>query len=91
MYFRRNADTKIQSWASTPSKKHITMVGAIQPCIVYWCTTNPKDEYAPNKTLIKIFIFVESETVLLLSVNIGPCKIQNFHFSRYLIGGGNVL
>ena len=29
---------------------------AIQPCIVYWGTTNLKDKYAPNKTVIKIFM-----------------------------------
>ena len=49
------------------------------------------DEYVPNKIVKKIFIFVEFGTVLLLSANIGQCQIQNFHFSRYLIGGGNVV
>ena len=64
--------------------------GAIQPCIVYWGTTNLKDKYAPNKIVIKIFIFVEFGTVLLFSAKIGQFQIPNFHFSKYLIGGGNV-
>ena len=73
-----------KNWAFALSKKHI-YVGAIQPCIVYWGTTNLKDEYAPNKIVIKIFIFAEFGTVLLLSENIGQCQIKNFHFFRYLI------
>ena len=79
-----------QNWASTLSKKP-NCGGAIQSCIVYWGTTNLKGEYAPNKIVIKVFIFVEFETVLVVSENIGQCQIQNFHFSRYLIGGDNVL
>ena len=65
--------------------------GAIQPYIVYWVTNNLKDVYAPYKIVITIFNSVEFGTVLLLSANIEQCQIQNFHFSRYLIGGGNVL
>ena len=45
-------------------KKH-NYGGDIQPCLVL------KDEYAPNKIVIKIIIFVEFGTVLLLSENIG--------------------
>ena len=50
-------------------KKH-NYGGDIQPCLVYWGTINLKDEYAPNKIVIKIIIFVEFGTVLLLSENI---------------------
>ena len=61
--------------------------GATPPCIVYWGTTNLKDEYVPHKIVIKIVIFAEFRTVLLLSNSIA----ENSNFSRYLIGGGNVL
>ena len=40
---------------------------------------------------MKIVIFVELGTVLLLSKNIWQCQIQIFHFSWDLIGGGNVV
>ena len=89
-YFRRHADMNNKNWAFALSKKY-TYVGAIQPCRVYWGTTNLKDEYASNKIVIKIFIFAEFGTVLLLSENMGQCQIKNFHFFRYLIVRGNVL
>ena len=54
--------------------------------IVYWGIINLKDDYAANKIVIKIIISVEFGRVLLLSANIGQCKIQNVYFSRYLIG-----
>ena len=79
-----------QNWASALSKKH-NYGRAIQPYIVYWTALNLKGEYAPYKIVIKIFIFVKFGTVLLLSENIGQCQIQHFHFSRYPIGGCNVL
>ena len=63
--------------------------GAIQSYIVHWSTTNLKYKYTSNKIVnrvITIFISVEFGTA-----NIGQCQIPNFHFSRYLIGGGNVL
>ena len=41
---------------STLSKKPQNYRGAIQPCIVYWGSTNLKDEYAPIKTWIKILM-----------------------------------
>ena len=40
----------------------------------YWDTANLKGEYPPNKVVIKIVVFVEFGTVLLLSANIGQCK-----------------
>ena len=89
-YFRRHADASNQNQAYSLSQKH-NHGGAIQPCIVYWGTTNLQDEYSANKIVMKIFIFMEFGTVLLLSGNVGQCQIQNFHFSRYLIVGGNVL
>ena len=61
--------------------------GATPPCIVYWGTTDLKDEYVPHKIVIKIVIFAKFRTVLLLSNSIA----KNSNFSRYLIGGGNVL
>ena len=39
---------------------------ACRQCIVYRDTTNLKDEYAPNEIAMKIAIFVEFGTVLLL-------------------------
>ena len=69
--FRRNADKSNQNTIQktlsfTLSKKH-NYGGTIQPCIVYWGTTNLTDEYSPTKIVIKAFIFVELGTVLLLS------------------------
>ena len=64
--FRRHADTNNQNWASTLTKKY-NYGRAIQACIVYWGTTYLKEECTPNKIVIKIFIFVEFGTVLLLS------------------------
>ena len=75
------------NWVSILSKRH-SYDGTFQLCIVYWGTTNLKDEHTPNKIvgLIKILIFVEFRTVLLLPENIGQWQIQNFYFSRYVIG-----
>ena len=79
-------NTNNRNWASLPSKKHRTMAGLFNHAkfIGY-------HQYVPNKIVIKIFISIEFGTVLLLSANTGQCQIQNFHFSKYLIGGGNVL
>ena len=62
--------------------------GPIQLHIVFSGTANLKDEYTPIKVVIKIVIFAEFGTVLLLSANSRQCQMQYFHFSRNLVGGG---
>ena len=63
-YFWRHADTNNRDWASTLPKNIQNYCGAIQPCIVYWGTTNLKDEYAPNKIVNKISWVYDSSVAL---------------------------
>ena len=79
-----------RNWVSTLSKKHKSMVGLFNNAQFIGVPPFSRTSTHPNNMGIKI-VFVEFGTVLLLSANIGQCHIKNSHFSRYLIGGGNVL
>ena len=52
-------DTMIRTTGIGPlhyPKKHRIIVGLFHHALVYWGTTNLKDEYAPKKIVIKIFM-----------------------------------
>ena len=61
-----------QDWA----KKHR---GVFHHALVYWGTTKFKDEYTPNKIVIKIFMMLGHFVALSKH---RACQIQNFYISR---------
>ena len=75
-------DMLIRTTGASKLSKYQNFGEAIQPCIVYWRTTNLKDDYAPSKITKKFSFLGVWDRVL---------PNTKFHFSRYLIGGGNVL
>ena len=79
-YFGRHSDADNRNWASTVSKKKL-IVGIF----------NHEKFIRIPPIVSKSVIFEEFGPVLFLSANTGQYQIQFFHFSRYLIDGGNVL
>ena len=66
-------DMLIRTTRASKLSKYQNFGEAIQPCIVYWRTTNLKGEYEPNKITIKIFSFG--------SLGQGIAKYKIFTFS----------